>query len=115
VTPDERWLAAVWPFVRGQLPAAPAQVTELGCGPLGGFVPMLRAAGYQAVGVDPAAPDGPWYRQVEFEHYVLPEPAGAVVACVSLHHVADLGAALDLIHAALAPGGVLIVVECSAP
>jgi SAM-dependent methyltransferase len=111
VTPDERWLAAVWPFVRSQLPAAPAQVAELGCGPLGGFVPLLRAAGYQAVGIDPAAPDGPWYRQAEFEHYVAPEPADAVVACVSLHHVADLGAVLDLIRAALAPGGVLIVVE----
>ena len=24
VTPDERWLAAVWPFVRDSLPAAPA-------------------------------------------------------------------------------------------
>ncbi len=23
VTPDERWLAAIWPVVRGPLPAAP--------------------------------------------------------------------------------------------
>ena len=48
MTPDERWLAAAWPFVRGQLPAAPARVIELGCGPLGGFIPVLVSAGYDA-------------------------------------------------------------------
>jgi hypothetical protein len=31
-----------WPFVRGQLPPAAARV-EVGCGPLGGFVPALPA------------------------------------------------------------------------
>jgi hypothetical protein len=45
VTSDERWLAANWPFVRGSLPAAPARVVEVGCGPLGGFVPMMEAVG----------------------------------------------------------------------
>lgn len=111
MTPDERWLAAVWPAVRGQLPAAPAQVTELGCGPLGGFVPQLRAAGYQASGVDPAAPGGPGYHQVEFERWDPAEASDAVVACTSLHHVADLDQVVDLIHAALRPGGTLVVVE----
>ena len=38
-------------------------------------------------------------------------PARAIVACASLHHVADLGAVLDLAAAALMPGGVLLVVE----
>jgi len=33
------------------------------------------------------------------------------VACTSLHHVADLGAALDLVDAALVPGGVAVIVE----
>jgi len=33
------------------------------------------------------------------------------VACTSLHHVADLAEVLDLVHAALAPGGVAVVVE----
>ena len=50
MTPGDRWLAATWPFVQRHLPAPPAQVIELGCGPLGGFVPMLRATGYDAVG-----------------------------------------------------------------
>ncbi len=111
VTPDERWLAAVWPFVRSWLPASPAAVVEIGCGPLGGFVPMLRSAGYDAAGVDPEAPEGPWYHRGEFEHYELPGSAGAVVACTSLHHVADPGEVLDLAGAALAAGGVLVVVE----
>jgi SAM-dependent methyltransferase len=111
MTPEERWLAAVWPFVRHNLPAPPAAVTEIGCGPLGGFVARMRSAGYQAAGVDPEAPDGPWYRRAEFESYDHPEPVQAVVACTSLHHVADVGAVLDLTAAALVPGGTVIVVE----
>lgn len=111
MTPDERWLAAQWPRVQAKLPAPPARVVEIGCGPLGGFVPMLRAAGYEATGVDPEAPAGPGYRQCGFEQYESPEPAGALVACTSLHHVGDLGVVLDLARAALAPGGVFIVIE----
>jgi SAM-dependent methyltransferase len=111
VTPDERWLAAVWPFVRASLPMAPASVVDVGCGPLGGFVPFLERAGYQATGVDPEAPLGPSYRQVEFERYDLPGRVDAIVACTSLHHVADLSAALDLVEAALVPGGMAVVVE----
>jgi SAM-dependent methyltransferase len=108
---DRRGLAAHWPFVRTQLPAAPATVLELGCGPHGGFVPELRSGGYAAVGVDPQAPDEPGYHRIGFEDYRPPQPVDAVVACTSLHHVADLDAVLDRIHDALAPGGVLVVVE----
>jgi SAM-dependent methyltransferase len=111
VTPDERWLAAVWPFVRSWLPAPPAGVVEIGCGPLGGFILMLRSAGYNAAGVDPEAPEGQWYHRVEFERYELAGPAGAVVACTSLHHVADVGEVLARVERALAPGGLLVVTE----
>jgi hypothetical protein len=111
VSSDERWLAAVWPFVRDRLPAPPGVVVEIGCGPLGGFVSMLRSAGYDASGVDPQAPDGPWYHQAEFERQELPGPAAAVVACASLHHVANLGEVLGLARAALAGGGTIVVVE----
>ena len=111
MTSDERWLAAVWPFVRGWLPAPPAAVLEIGCGPLGGFVPMLRAAGYDASGVDPEAPEGPPYYRAEFERHVVPGPIAAVVACASLHHVADVGEVLALAGAALADGGTIVVVE----
>ncbi len=111
MTPDERWLAAVWPFVRGWLPAPPAAVLEIGCGPLGGFVPMLRSSGFQATGVDPAAPEGPWYHRAEFETDEMPGPVQAIVACASLHHVADVGEVLALAEAALAARGTLVVVE----
>jgi hypothetical protein len=111
MTPDERWLVTMWPFVRGWLPAPPAAVVEIGCGPLGGFVPMLRSAGYDASGVDPEAPEGPWYHRVEFERHEMPGPAAALVACASLHHVADVGEVLGLAGSALADGGMLVVVE----
>jgi SAM-dependent methyltransferase len=111
MTPDERWLTAVWAVIRDRLPAMPAVVLEIGCGPLGGFVPMLRTAGYDAVGVDPQAPDGPWYHRIEFEEFRPPEPARAVVACTSLHHTTDVGAVLDLARSALTGGGSIVVVE----
>jgi SAM-dependent methyltransferase len=103
MTPDDRWLAAVWPFVRGQLPSSPATVLEIGCGTLGG--------GYQAVGVDPEAPEGSDYQRVEFERYDPPWPVQCVVASLSLHHVATLEQALDRLGALLVPGATLVVVE----
>ena len=111
MTPEERWLAAVWPFVRDNLPAAPAHVLEIGCGPLGGFVPELRASGYGATGIDPEAPEGPGYRQVEFERDDGREDVDAVVACTSLHHVTDLGDVLSKAAAMVAPAGPLVIVE----
>jgi len=111
VADRERWLDALWPFVLGWLPTAPARVVEIGCGSLGGFVPRLRQAGYEATGIDPKAPQGPFYRQAEFEDSGISGPVGAIVASLSLHHVADLGGVLDLVHATLAPGGVAVIVE----
>jgi SAM-dependent methyltransferase len=111
VTAAERWLAAVWPVVRGRLPVPPAQVVEVGCGPLGGFVPMLRSSGYDALGVDPEAPDGEHYRRVAFERAELAQGVDVVVASTSLHHVADPAEVLDGIATTLADGGTLVVVE----
>ena len=111
MTPDDPWLGAVWPFVRGQLPPAPATVLEVGCGTVGGFVPALLGDGYDAVGVDPEAPEGPGYRRVEFEAYEPARPVEGVVASLSLHHVADLDEVLDRLKAVLVPGGALVVVE----
>ncbi|MGH3274578.1 MAG: class I SAM-dependent methyltransferase [Streptosporangiaceae bacterium] len=111
MSPDARWLAANWPFVRAWLPPAPARVIEVGCGPLGGFVPMMEAAGYQATGIDPQAPPGPSYRQALFEDHAVPGPLDAIVACTSLHHVANLSAALDQMAQALVPGGRAVIVE----
>ena len=108
---DRAWLAATWPFVRGQLPPPPARVIELGCGPAGGHVPALIRAGYDATGVDPEAPEGHVYRRVGFEEYRPEDLADAVVASVSLHHVEDPALALDHVVEVLRPGGVLVIAE----
>jgi len=107
----ERWMSSLWPFVHEHLPGAPARVLEIGCGQYGGFVPRLRAAGYEPTGVDPNAPAAAGYHQIGFEEF---EPDGrydAIVASRALHHVSDLGAVLDRMEAALRPGGALIVIE----
>src|SRR5437660_9858278 len=101
MTPDERWLAALWPSVRAPLPAPPARVVDIGCGPLGGFVPMLRAEGYDAVGIDPQAPEQPHYRRIEFERAELPPQVDAVIASACLHHVADPAEVIDRITSTL--------------
>jgi SAM-dependent methyltransferase len=101
----------VWPVVRGQLPAPPARVVEIGCGPLGGFIPMLGSSGYEAIGVDPRAPDAEEFRRVEFEEVELFRDVGAVVASTSLHHVADPGQVIDRVASTLVRGGIVVVVE----
>ena len=111
MTPDDPWLGAVWPFVREWLPPATATVLEVGCGTVGGFVPALLGGGYDAVGVDPEAPEGPAYRRVELERYEPSRPVEGVVASLSLHHVADLDEVLDRLRALLVPDGVLVVLE----
>jgi SAM-dependent methyltransferase len=110
-TADGVWLGTWWPWVRSHLPAAPARVVEIGCGPLGGFVPRLTAAGYDATGVDPAAPDEPGYHRIEFEQYAVPAPVDAIIACTSLHHVADIDTIAERMATALALGGTVIVIE----
>jgi SAM-dependent methyltransferase len=108
---DERWLAAVWPFVRDQAPPPPATVVEIGCGPLGGFVPMLRSAGYDAVGVDTEAPEGAEYHRTGIEEFAPPGSVDLVVASRSLHHVADLNEVADRLVGMLVPGGTAVVLE----
>jgi SAM-dependent methyltransferase len=89
----------------------PARIIDLGCGPEGGFVPSLRADGYDAIGIDPRAPAGGHYQRAEFESASLPEQLEAVVASTSLHHVADPADVIDRITTTLRRGGRLVVVE----
>jgi len=72
---------------------------------------MLRASGYEAVGVDPDAPHGAGYHRIQFEHAELPRQDDAVVASTSLHHVTDADAVIDRISGTLAPGGTAVIVE----
>jgi SAM-dependent methyltransferase len=107
----DQWLDVMWPRVHAHLPPAPARVIDLGCGALGGFVPFLRAEGYDAVGVDPKAPDAPEYRRTEFEDAALPREVDVIVACASLHHVADPAHVLERMTDVLASGGSVVIVE----
>src|SRR5438045_899253 len=82
------------PFVLSQLPGPPARVVEVGCGPKGGITPALVAAGHDAIGVDPRAPDGGRFRAIPLEE-LGEDRFDAVVGERVLHHVEPLGPALD--------------------
>lgn len=111
MTAQERWLAALYPTIRSYLSGPPGLVIELGCGRLGGFVPRLCDDGYEAIGVDPVAPDGPSYQQTEFEHADLPQGVDGLIACTSLHHVGNPETVLDRVVDLLGPRGRVVVVE----
>lgn len=83
---------------------------EVGCGQ-GQLALALDALGYDVVGVDPVAPEGPIFRRIEFEELDHPLAFDAAVASYSLHHVADLDRALDKLLALLKPDGVVVVDE----
>lgn len=107
----ESWLEVLWPSVLGALPPPPATVVEVGCGRHGGFVPALLQDGYHALGIDPVAPDGASFLRAEFESSELPERVHAIIACTSLHHLADPALAVAKMADGLTPGGILVIVE----
>ena len=92
-------------FVLKQLPPPPQRVLEVGCGREGGLVELLAAAGYDALGVDPHAPEGERFRQTTFQE--LEGEWDAVVAGRVLHHVNPLDEGLDTL-ASFAP---LLIVD----
>ena len=72
---------------------------------------MLLESGYDAIGIDPAAPEGEHFHQSRFEETRLAGGLDAIVACTSLHHVADPGQVLDRVVDVLAPAGLVVVIE----
>jgi hypothetical protein len=80
-------------------------VLEVGCGSEGGLVETLTAAGYDVLGVDPHAPEGPHFLQARFED--MDGAYDAVVAGRMLHHVNPLDEGIAKL-AGLAP---LLVVD----
>jgi SAM-dependent methyltransferase len=108
--PEPEYQRHVAAFIRDQLPHPPASVLEVGCGE-GALARELDVAGYDVVAVDPEAPSGPIFRAVKLEDFDGSGPFDAVVASLSLHHIEDLGAAVDKIAALLVPGGALVLNE----
>jgi hypothetical protein len=92
-------------FVLKQLPPPPQRVLEVGCGHEGGLVGLLTDSGYDALGVDPHAPEGERFRRTEFQE--IDGEYDAVVAERVLHHVNPLDEGIAKL-ASLAP---LIVVD----
>ena len=98
-------------FARAHLPPPPARVLDVGCGQ-GELTTALVVAGYDVLGIDPLAPQGDRFRRILLEDLDPGEgPFDAVVASHSVHHVRDLGQALDRIVALLLPAGVLVLDE----
>ncbi len=97
-------------FLREQLPTPPARVLEVGSGH-GELTTALAVAGYDVVGIDPAAPEGELFRRLTLDDLDETERYDAVVAAFSLHHIRDLDVALRKIATLLERGGVLVVDE----
>jgi len=108
--PQPEYQRAVAAFVREQLPPSPVSVLEIGCG-AGELARELDADGYDVVAIDPEAPDGSIFRSVRLEDFDGSGPFAAVVASLSLHHIEDLGAAVDKIAGLLDPDGLLVLNE----
>jgi 2-polyprenyl-3-methyl-5-hydroxy-6-metoxy-1,4-benzoquinol methylase len=97
-------------FVLAELPPPPVRVLEVGCGD-GDLARSLTAAGYDVLAIDPGAPEGQTFRRTTIEELDESGLFDAVVASRSLHHVDDLGIALDKIAALLRPGGTVLLDE----
>jgi SAM-dependent methyltransferase len=104
------WQRRVQEFVLGQIGDPPARVLEVGCGK-GQLARALARVGHSVTAIDPRAPEGPIFRSVGIEEFSDAEPFDHVVASLSLHHLEDLGRALDKVVDSLRPGGTLVVVE----
>jgi SAM-dependent methyltransferase len=96
-------------FVLDQLPLSPGRVLEVGCGREGGLVALLAERGYEVLGVDPEAPEGPAFRRAHFQE--IDGEYDAVVAGRVLHHVNPLDDGIAKL-ASLAP--LLLVDEFAA-
>ena len=106
----ERWQQGVEEFVLEHAGDPPARVLEVGCGE-GWLARALARAGHLVTAIDPRAPEGPIFRRVRLEEFSESGPLDYVVASLWLHHVDDLGRALDKIATLLRAGGDLVVVE----
>jgi SAM-dependent methyltransferase len=97
-------------LARAELPPPRARVLEVGCG-RGELARALSADGYDVVAVDPEAPEGAIFRRTTLEALDEEGRFDGAIASLALHHVDDLGVALDKLHSLLRSGAPLVVRE----
>jgi SAM-dependent methyltransferase len=105
---DARWWKDFDAVLAAVLPAG-SRVLDAGCGD-GGLVNRLGELGFDALGVDPAAPIHPRLIQESVEQVQGLGPFDAVIAIMVLHH-ADLDAMTAALTRLLAPHGRLFVYD----
>jgi SAM-dependent methyltransferase len=97
-------------LVTAHLHLSPARVLEVGCG-RGALALAMARQGHAVMAIDPEAPAGDIFQAVSLEEFTGHGPFDAVIANRSLHHIPDLGSALDKIARVLRPTGVLMLHE----
>jgi SAM-dependent methyltransferase len=105
---DARWWEDFDAVVAGALPAG-ARVLDVGCGD-GGLVDRLEALGFDALGVDPAAPARPRLVREPVEHAQGLGVFDAITAVMALHHT-QLDTAIAAFSGLLVPQGRLFVYD----
>ena len=104
---DDRPVTA---FVLACLPRRRCRVLEVGAG-RGGLAAVMRRVGHTVTAIDPRTEPGAGVLPVALERHRTARRYDAAVAASVLHHLDDLGAALDHLAALLRPGGCVIVHE----
>jgi SAM-dependent methyltransferase len=105
---DSRWWNDFDTTIAAVLPAG-SRVLDVGCGD-GGLVNRLGELGFDALGVDPAAPVHPRLIREPAEHVRGIGTFDAVIAVMALHH-AELDAITSALTGLLRPAGRLFVYD----
>ncbi|HYZ79265.1 MAG TPA: class I SAM-dependent methyltransferase [Gaiellaceae bacterium] len=105
---DDRWWRGFDAVVADAL-APGSRVLDVGCGD-GGLVERLATRGFDAVGVDPQAPQRPRLMRERVEELGSIDRFDAVCAVMTLHHV-ELDPVLAAIARLLRPRGRLLAYE----
>jgi SAM-dependent methyltransferase len=97
-------------WVLDALGDSPRRVLEIGCGE-GKLALALAAAGHDVVAIESRSTRRQGLPAGDLEEFKSSARFDAVVASLSLHHIADLEAAVDTVAALLVPEGSFIVTE----